>query len=249
MIVNQLPNHIDMPFMDKIQDSIQAITNSLNHKDIHIAELGNVIPASLMIQDLEGDKIVGCSYMNNWGCKYLNTTVEEINSLGEAYYEKYFFPGEIQYYLQETSKFIQENSYEGQYNFFQRVRKSEQDEFSWFFTVCKLICLNTSEGESKKLIVLSSPVEGMNTLITRVNKTLNLEGFVANNFIKFSTLTKREKEILSYLAQGKSTTYIANKLFISHFTVSTHRRNLMRKIECNSPSELLRFAIAFEVLI
>jgi DNA-binding NarL/FixJ family response regulator len=45
----------------------------------------------------------------------------------------------------------------------------------------------------------------------------------------YLNLTRRESEILAYIARGFSSKQIANKLFISKNTVDTHRRNIISK--------------------
>lgn len=55
-------------------------------------------------------------------------------------------------------------------------------------------------------------------------------------------LTRREKEILQLLEQGLNGPQIAEKLFLSHFTVETHRKNLMQKMSVNSTQQLLKTA-------
>lgn len=57
-------------------------------------------------------------------------------------------------------------------------------------------------------------------------------------------LTRREKHILSLIAEGKTTNTIAEELFISPLTVETHRRNLMQKLEVSNAASLIK--IAFE---
>lgn len=56
-------------------------------------------------------------------------------------------------------------------------------------------------------------------------------------------LTGRELEILKLLAQGKTTDEISARLFISPFTVATHRRNILRKTEARSLIELISLAV------
>lgn len=56
------------------------------------------------------------------------------------------------------------------------------------------------------------------------------------------SITKREKQILSLIAEMKSTEKIANLLSISKSTVKTHRRNLMRKFDLKNMLCLLRLA-------
>jgi two-component system response regulator NreC len=58
-----------------------------------------------------------------------------------------------------------------------------------------------------------------------------------------SELTDREKEVLTYLAEGASNEEIAGSLVISPKTVARHRENIMRKLNLHSRSELVRYAI------
>lgn len=55
-------------------------------------------------------------------------------------------------------------------------------------------------------------------------------------------LTRREKEILDLLEQGLNGPQIAEKLFISTYTVETHRKNLMQKLNANTTQMLLKVA-------
>ncbi len=59
----------------------------------------------------------------------------------------------------------------------------------------------------------------------------------------FSILTKREREVLQLLAEGKTTKQIAKKLHISAKTVEIHRLNLMNKLKIDSIAQLTKYAI------
>lgn len=58
-------------------------------------------------------------------------------------------------------------------------------------------------------------------------------------------LTKREVEVLGYLARGRSLPYIADTLFVTTGTVKTHTVHIYRKLEVNSRQELLDMFDAF----
>jgi DNA-binding NarL/FixJ family response regulator len=58
-----------------------------------------------------------------------------------------------------------------------------------------------------------------------------------------SRLTPRQREIVQLLAEGKSSKEVAVGLNLSVKTVETHRANIMRRLECHSVSELVRYAI------
>ncbi len=53
------------------------------------------------------------------------------------------------------------------------------------------------------------------------------------------SLGKREQEIIELLAQGLSYQEIADKIFLSHATIRTHIRNIYRKVQVQSRSEML----------
>lgn len=57
------------------------------------------------------------------------------------------------------------------------------------------------------------------------------------------TLTPREREVLKLTAEGFRLKEIASELNIAVKTVETHRSHLLKKLACNSCSELTRFAI------
>ncbi len=56
-------------------------------------------------------------------------------------------------------------------------------------------------------------------------------------------LSNREFEIFKRLALGKTTTQIADELFLALTTVSTHRHRILEKLGLNTNSELTRYAI------
>jgi DNA-binding NarL/FixJ family response regulator len=56
-------------------------------------------------------------------------------------------------------------------------------------------------------------------------------------------LSKREIEILSLIAKGKSNTEIAEQLFLSVHTVDTHRKNMLAKLQMHSVAELVKYAV------
>ena len=56
-------------------------------------------------------------------------------------------------------------------------------------------------------------------------------------------LSNREKEILQLIANGKTSKEIADTLFLAKTTIDTHRKNILRKLNLSSSTELLRYAI------
>ena len=64
----------------------------------------------------------------------------------------------------------------------------------------------------------------------------------------FELLTKREFQILKLLVEGNSNAEIAEKISISPKTVSVHYLNLMRKLNLQNTTQLIRLAINHNVI-
>jgi len=61
-------------------------------------------------------------------------------------------------------------------------------------------------------------------------------------------LTTRQKQILQLLAEGESSKQVAAAVNISVKTAETHRANIMRRLNCHSVTELVRYAIRNHII-
>lgn len=59
----------------------------------------------------------------------------------------------------------------------------------------------------------------------------------------YDLLTSREQEILQLLAEGKANKEVATALNISPYTVETHRKHILEKLNLHNPAELILYAV------
>ena len=72
----------------------------------------------------------------------------------------------------------------------------------------------------------------------------NLLGFIENADKSLAeTLSTREKEVLTLLAEGKSNKEIAGLLYISTRTAEHHRASINKKLKINNIVDLVKYAI------
>ena len=64
----------------------------------------------------------------------------------------------------------------------------------------------------------------------------------------YDLLTDREKEILQLLAEGRSNKEVANLLDLSVYTVETHRKNIMLKLNLHSTAEIVLYAVRKRII-
>jgi DNA-binding NarL/FixJ family response regulator len=74
-------------------------------------------------------------------------------------------------------------------------------------------------------------------------KISQMEEEEINHFEKLYGLTKREKEILCLICNGKNTKEISEDLFISLHTAETHRRNLLAKLDVKNTAQMVKVAV------
>ncbi len=65
---------------------------------------------------------------------------------------------------------------------------------------------------------------------------------------KVARLTDREREVMQLIAEGRSSKEVANLLSLSVYTVDTHRKHIMEKLDLLNTAELVRFAIRSKVV-
>lgn len=74
-----------------------------------------------------------------------------------------------------------------------------------------------------------------------------LNGTKPVNITNFScegiNVSEREMEIIKLIAEGLSNKEIADKLFLSTHTITTHRKNIMSKLGLNNTAGLVMFAV------
>jgi DNA-binding NarL/FixJ family response regulator len=61
-------------------------------------------------------------------------------------------------------------------------------------------------------------------------------------------LTERENQVFQLLTQGLSISDISAMLVVSHKTISTHKIRLLKKLYCNNMADMMRYAIAHNLL-
>lgn len=100
-----------------------------------------------------------------------------------------------------------------------------------------IVFKDASSAEIEKSIHLAE--KGERYLCDRANEML----LIKNEEAHISKLTPTEIEILRSIAQGKTTKEIAAERISSIFTITTHRKNIFRKLSVNTAHEAVRYAI------
>ncbi len=84
------------------------------------------------------------------------------------------------------------------------------------------------------------------------NKILDVltksKGMGAEDDCTPTVLSAREVEVVEFIAQGLTSAEVAEKMCLSVHTISTHRKNIFKKLNVNSTTELVRYALKSAII-
>jgi DNA-binding NarL/FixJ family response regulator len=112
--------------------------------------------------------------------------------------------------------------------------------------------LKTDAG--RDLVTAVNAVRSNRTFFTAKVAQMVLDGYLDKKPRKAQVnsangrLTARQREIVQLLAEGKSSKEVAVALGLSVKTAETHRANIMRRLDCHSVSELVRYAVRNNII-
>jgi DNA-binding NarL/FixJ family response regulator len=75
-----------------------------------------------------------------------------------------------------------------------------------------------------------------------------LQEYQKSSRTELPALSNREKEILFLIAEGYTNPQIAEKIFLSQFTVNSHRKNLLAKLDVKNTATLIKFAVEHKLI-
>jgi DNA-binding NarL/FixJ family response regulator len=107
---------------------------------------------------------------------------------------------------------------------------------------------------SRDLVTAVDAIRRNKTFFTARVAQMVLDGYLdkkpkaATEDVPATRLTPRQREIVQLLAEGKSSKEVAVALKLSVKTAETHRANIMRRLDCHSVSELVRYAIRNKII-
>jgi DNA-binding NarL/FixJ family response regulator len=102
----------------------------------------------------------------------------------------------------------------------------------------------TKEGASAQLVTaLRKVASGGAYISAEVAEQLALNAMPDSQGPLHAALSDREFQVFRMIAEGKSVTEIAERLNLSVKTVSTHKANVLQKMNMTNQGELIRYAL------
>lgn len=215
-------------------EALQAEVALLKDKCAFLEKVVHQVPANIYISDLEKG-VIWCNKTNE---ETLGYTLDEILQMGGITYFKQIVHPDDQNI--PTDSIQHYNQFAGaEFGGVFRAKHKAEDEYRWFIGWAK--AFNKQGDEVKEILCVDVDMSPQMNTEKQLIQALQ-ENLKQKNQLLIRQLRKREVEILTLICKGMSTRTIAEQLFISEYTVQTHRKNIQSKLGTANVAELVLLA-------
>jgi DNA-binding CsgD family transcriptional regulator len=222
----------------------QELQHKFQQKLSGVKAFEKEIPAIFIVHSYPDFSV---EYMSKRGLDILGVTLDEIRITNAEYHSRYFNKEDAARYVPKILGLIERNNTDEMITFFQQVRPSDDQEWTWYLSSTKIF-LRDVNGKPAYTLTMAVPIDSESHITTKVERLMEENNFLHRHQHIFASLTKREKEILKLMALGINAAEIANQFHISEHTVTTHRRNIRTKLSVQTNYDITKFAQAFDLI-
>ncbi|MDZ7721568.1 MAG: LuxR C-terminal-related transcriptional regulator [candidate division KSB1 bacterium] len=219
-----------------LNQNVSFLCNSVRKNLYTLKEIADEIPCHL---HLNRKRDMAIYFINKVGRDYYGDYFETILENGAEAMQNIIHPHSTQEIMEPLIELAASDDAGKIFSFVQFVRRDPNSPYQCFITNTKLYEPDDS------LISITLQVSCLDKFSKQMMQMLEQDQFYTSHYPRFQILTRREKEILGYIADGKTNQDIADLLCISKFTVKTHRQNILSKLETSRLADLIKYAQTF----
>ena len=201
-----------------------------------LEEIAEQLPCFFQIFDMNFLPL----YFNKVAAAHFDKSVAQIRKEGMASFTYYMHPESISRAFPIMNKYIQHNDEDLPWSMLTETRGSETSPYRQGLTLNKIY--------GNTFISVTMPPQKAQTLEKCIQRYLEDDVFIRKHFEEFTSLTKREKEVLKLIALGKTNKQIADQWFVSKDTIRTHRNSLNKKLGIKCLTNIMQYAQAFKLI-
>lgn len=183
-------------------------------------------------------------FVCNPGLNYLGLNPNDYQKMGNQFFFKVIHPDNysaIQQSLQHFSTSPHEEL------LMTCKFKTGKLGWRWVYGASRMICLDIVNAPCDVISVVCD-VETLLLDSIYMPKKNHIQTLSSADKRKYTSLTKREMDVLRLLMQEYGNAKIASKLHLSEFTVKTHRKHLLKKMGVKNSIGLVRYAMLSNLL-
>ncbi|WP_062054053.1 LuxR C-terminal-related transcriptional regulator [Aquimarina longa] len=175
-------------------------------------------------------------FLDEESCKEFDLTLEEIKASGPMFQEYVTHPEDLERVRQELLDFAIKQDEMKILTYFYRLRLKKEDKEGYTLVVTSV----RLDLDQQTFICITNTTDQLPVFTKKICNTLNVKYETKKYIDKYLKLTKREKEIFLKLVKGWTVKEIANNLIRSIRTIEQHKKNIYKKLEVKSLTQIVQ---------
>lgn len=221
----------------------EAVREAADRKIAALEAVADELPVYI-IHDLRDFSVV---YMSRVGLRQLGLTQAELREMGPDYHARFFNQSDVNFYIPKLLETLSLPGPPQWFSFFQQVATGKGREFEWHLSATRPFIYD--EDDSAVLtLTFALLLDPNHHLAEKAARLMDENLLLRENYSRFASLTRREREIMPHIVSGEKPVETSQKLSVSEETINTHRRNIKRKIGAKTSYDILKFAQAFNLV-
>jgi DNA-binding CsgD family transcriptional regulator len=209
-----------------------------------IDAIADQLPAIVIIHRIIDFSVI---YMSPRGLSLLGVSLKELQQMQAGYQQRFFNVEDAEEYWPKFRSLLAKNNMDESISYLQQVKLASSEKWAWYISATKLF-MQDENGSAFLIITTATSLNDMKHMPVKAERLLIENTFLREHYQKFSTLSKREKEILKLVALGNSSPEIAKVLNIASATADAHRKNIKKKLAISSYYDFAQYARAFDLI-
>lgn len=185
-------------------------------------------------------------YMTKNGLELFHLSLEELVAIGENYFDEFFNKDFTEEFFEKLLPLFKKENTDETFTMFHQVQFPDKKSFEWFVSSVRIF--HSIDDIPTHTLSISFPIKDVERIPQKAEKLLAENEFSREHLDRFATLTNREKEVLKYFAEGKSTREISEQLSISPDTINSHKKAIKHKLRISSFYDMTQYAYAFDLV-
>lgn len=183
-------------------------------------------------------------FLEDKACELHGVRMNEVvgTSKSPEFLSQIMHPQDVQRCDAGLYAFARNTPSEGTLTYLQRLRLLNSQEYKLYFTCARL------NPEKTRFQCVTTCLEDDHDFSQEVHQLLSSSEYITRHIQTYTRFTPREREIIAHVCRGESTLEIAAALFRSRHTIEKHKKNIYQKGGFRSNSELIRFALCFNLI-
>ncbi|MEW7277917.1 LuxR C-terminal-related transcriptional regulator [Aquimarina sp. 2201CG1-2-11] len=175
-------------------------------------------------------------YFDEEICKEFDASLEDIRAIGAKFQESVTHPDDVKRVRKLLFDFAEKQNETEILTYFHRLKFRKEGEEGYILVITS-VKLDLAQ---QAFISMSNTTDQLPVFTKKICNALNTKYETKKYINSYITLTKREKEVFTFLIRGFSVKEVASSLIRSTRTIEQHKKNIYKKMEVNTLAQIVR---------